>query len=54
MDGIENEDEEPENQRRRDTLSAAVKRNNLRGQIKNHSEYIAKAIEVCKLQILAY
>ena len=33
----------------RDALSAAIEQNNLRGQIKNHPGYIAKAIEVCRI-----
>ena len=47
MDGMENVDKEPEIQRRRDAVEAAIGRNDLRGQIKNNPEYIAKAIEVC-------
>ena len=48
MNGIKNEDKEPENQRRSDSLLVAIERNNLRGKIKNYPDYIAKAIAVCK------
>ena len=47
-DDMENKDKEPEIQWRKNSVKATMARNDLRGQIKNTPEYIAKAIVVCK------
>ena len=48
MDGRENVHKSHENQCRQLRTERALEQNNLRGQIRNTPEYIAKAVEVCK------
>ena len=48
MDGMENDAKSPEIERRKALAAAAKARGDLRGQIKNTPEYIAKAVQVCK------
>ena len=48
MDGRENVHKAHENKRRQQRCAKAQEERNLRGQIRNSPEYIAKAIAVCK------
>ena len=49
FDGMENKAKEPAKERRQIRRDNAINTNNLRGQIRNTPEYIAKACEICKL-----
>lgn len=49
FDGMENKAKEPAKDRRQIRRDNAINTNNLRGQIRNTPEYIAKACEICKL-----
>ncbi|KAL7537898.1 hypothetical protein ACHAXR_008148 [Thalassiosira sp. AJA248-18] len=51
LDGMENVHKEPENERRKKARQSAVERNDLRGQIKNNPNYIAKAMKLVPVTV---